>query len=258
MCLIVVAIEKHPLFPLVMVANRDEFYSRPTAPLHAWPQVPAVWAGQDLQYGGTWAGWHDDGRLALLTNVRRPDALHTGHRSRGEIPLRYLTGEQSLEAFASQLRVGLADYAPFNLLFGTWNRLYYLSSDHPEPSPLGAGVHGLSNAALNTPWPKVEHARQGVAKILSGPVPPDAQSLFAALERTEPFPDSQLPATGVGIAWERVLSPPFIVSSSYGTRSTTLVMVDRRGVATLVERRYRTQGGPEWFHQRAFMAGLKR
>jgi len=253
-CLIVVAIEKHPLYPLVLVANRDEFYSRPTAPLHAWPQAPLLRAGQDLEYGGTWAGWHADGRMALLTNVRRPDARHTGHRSRGEIPLRYLLGEHAPEDFALQLRAGRGEYAPFNLLFGTAAQLYYLSSDDPSPCPLAAGVHGLSNAALNTPWPKVEHARQGIEELLATSLPLSPQRLFATLERTEPFPDRQLPETGVGIAWERVLSPPFIVSPSYGTRSTTLLLVDRCGGATLIERRYREQGGPQWYHQRTFVA----
>jgi len=253
MCLIVVAVDVHPDFPLVLVANRDEFYARPTLPLHFWAETPELLAGMDVQHGGTWAGWHRKGRFAALTNIRRPQALTPGKRSRGELPLRYLQQEEHASAFARSLQGVKEEFAPFNLLVGGRDGLSFLSSDAEEAQPLAAGVHGLSNAALNTPWPKVEHARARLAEALDTPGPLAFGRLFGCLERTLPFPDDDLPDTGVGLAWERRLSPPFIVSEDYGTRSTIALLARPEGEVILAERWYPDALGPRVFRQRTYV-----
>lgn len=256
MCLIVLAVDVHPDFPLVVVANRDEFYARPSAPLHAWGEPMGVWAGKDMSHGGTWAAWSRDGRFAALTNIRRPDALQPGSRSRGELPLRYLQQGVSNEDFFQELAESRNSYAPFNLICGQWDALYHLSSDAMEPQPLQSGLHGLSNATLNTPWPKVTASRDSLQAYLGEVERPEPDALFDCLKAREVFPDSELPDTGVGLEWERTLSPQFIVSEAYGTRSTMVVMMDRTGSVTLSERNYVPRGGPETYSQRTFQFAI--
>jgi len=253
MCLIVLAVRQHPDYPLIILANRDEFYQRPTAPLHRWAESPEVWAGKDLQHGGTWACWHATGRFAALTNIRRPGAMYDGKRSRGELPLEFLRQQGDPEEFAHSLS-GMADeFAPFNLLYGTSEQLYYSTSDALDPIPIEEGIHGLSNASLDVPWPKVEHVRGQLGSCLSKAGPITTEALFDCMLRVDAFPDEQLPETGVPLAWERILSSPFIVSEEYGTRSTLLIRVGRDRQLTLSERTYQPHCGPALFHERTFV-----
>lgn len=220
MCLIAVAWQAHPDYPLIMVANRDEFHARPAAPARFWEEAPEVLAGRDLSAGGTWMGITRQGRFAALTNVREP-GMPKGERSRGLLVSAYLLGDSSPEAYAEQVAAEGAAYSGFNLLVGDADSLWWVSNRGEGPVRLGPGVHGLSNHLLNSPWPKVELARRGLQAQLQSP---DPEALFALLADERRAADADLPQTGVGLDMERLLSSPFIRSSLYGTRSSTVLL----------------------------------
>lgn len=199
---------------LTLSANRDEFFNRPARALQEWPEQPGLFAGQDLQQGGTWLGMTQSGRWAALTNVRAPGIGPENPRSRGQLVLDYLTSSLAPEDWLSTLSP--ADYAPFNLLAGTPQDLWYCGT-HPEVQirRLAPGRYGLSNAQLDTPWPKLELARQQLSAIT-----PESD-LSRLLSRREPFADEVLPETGVPHIWEKLLSAQFIHAPGYGTRCST-------------------------------------
>jgi uncharacterized protein with NRDE domain len=244
MCLIVFAWRPEHDVPLLLAANRDEFYARPTLPLAAWEDAPHVLAGRDLEAGGTWLGLGPGGRFAALTNIRDPDQP-TGHRSRGDLVARFLTSGIGLDDYLREVRGRSAEYAGFNLLLGTvapgqLPRLMYFNAREGEPITLAAGVYGLSNAALNSPWPKLIKAREALAAELDDAM---EDKLLGVLNDPEPATDADLPDTGVGLATERLLSSVFIASPSYGTRASTLVKLRADGGRRIVERSYGPYGG---------------
>ncbi|MCG7200971.1 NRDE family protein [Marinobacter pelagius] len=238
MCLIAFALGQNRHFPLVVAANRDEFFRRPTAPMDWWSTESGekVLAGRDLQSGGTWLAVTADGRVSAVTNVRE-GSTEAGRTTRGELPLRALA-EPEAELFRA-----LSDdpdrYAGFNLIrLGTPGGWYYSNRDaHPGRS-VHRGVYGLSNHLLQTPWPKLLRLRESVGKAveLAGA---DAdtlhQQLITLLQDPTPAPDHLLPDTGVGLTTERFLSSPFIVGDSYGTRATTVVTVTGSGQIHVTE-----------------------
>ena len=241
MCLAVIALGAHPRYPLVVAANRDEFHARPTAPAAWWDEG---WlAGRDLEAGGTWLGVTRAGRVALLTNVRDP-ARHDPHApSRGTLVTRMLADAGApAEALAAAVADGNA-HNGFNLLVGDAREAHWGSNRGGSPRALAAGVHGLSNASLDTPWPKVVCIKTGVAAwCASGGEDPAA--LLAALADRALAPDDALPSTGVTLEWERLLSAPFIVSDRYGTRSSTVMTIDVDGHAQFIERSFDATGEP--------------
>lgn len=239
MCLILLAIEQHPDLPLVVAANRDEFYARPTRDAAFWPEAPQLLAGQDLQQGGTWFGVTRAGRLAMVTNVRRPDDQR-GSASRGQLVREFLLAGGSPEASLQQLLTRREEYPGFNLIAGTWDRLYFSSNrGQAQPKRLGPGVHGLSNASLDTPWPKVAGGCRDLAGLLEKvPAAELEPALFALLADDHRAADDELPETGIGLEWERLLSARFIRSAAYGTRCSTLLTVDRQGRVRFVERSF--------------------
>jgi len=244
MCLIVFAWRPEHDVPLLLAANRDEFYARPTLPLAAWEDAPQVLAGRDLQAGGTWLGLGPGGRFAALTNIRDP-LQPPGHRSRGDLVARFLTSGIGLDDYLREVRGRSAEYAGFNLLLGIVEpgqapRLMYFNARQGEPVALAAGVYGLSNAALDAPWPKLIKAREALAAQLDDPL---ENELLAALNDPEPAADADLPDTGVGLATEKLLSSVFIASPSYGTRASTLVTLRSDGRRRIVERSYGPYGG---------------
>ena len=239
MCLIVFAWRPGHALPLVVAANRDEFYARPTQALGAWEDAPGVYAGRDLEAGGTWLGIGPGGRFAALTNIRDP-LQPLGSRSRGELVAGYLLGELGIEAYLDQVASRGALYSGFNLLAGDTDRLGYLSAREVAPRLLEPGVYGLSNAGLDTPWPKLLKAREGLRTVLDDPRPPRLLELLAEGAQS---PDADLPQTGVGIATERLLSSVFIASQNYGTRASTVLIVDAEGRRRLVERSFGPFGG---------------
>ncbi|MFJ4390165.1 NRDE family protein [Pseudomonas soli] len=239
MCLIVFAWRPGTARPLIVAANRDEFYARPTQALGNWEDAPGVHAGRDLEAGGTWLGVGPNGRFAALTNIRDP-RQPLGPRSRGELVAAYLQGELGVEAYLDQVASRSDQYSGFNLLVGDGERLGYLHAREPAPRLLEPGVYGLSNAGLDTPWPKLLKARSGLEGLLEDA---DLQQLLTLLGDAQPAPDGELPETGVGLATERLLSSVFIASQNYGTRASTVLIVDDQGRRRMIERSFGPFGG---------------
>lgn len=245
MCTLLFAWQVDPARPLIVAANRDEFHARPTAAASTWPRdaeadAPEIVAGRDLQAGGTWLGVTREGRFAALTNVREPFvAPPPGARSRGGLVAEFLRGR----AAPGEYLAGLAPdtYAGFNLVVGDRSSLWYLSNRSGPARALGPGVYGVSNAALDTPWPKVRRGRENLARLVAaGAASPEA--VLALLADRAPAPDAELPDTGVGLVMERVLSPLCVVSPGYGTRSSTALTIHRDGVVEFRERSHDAPG----------------
>ncbi|UVL56587.1 NRDE family protein [Pseudomonas sp. B21-035] len=239
MCLIAFAWRPGHAQPLIVAANRDEFYARPSRVLGAWEDAPGVYAGRDLEAGGTWLGVGPNGRFAALTNIRDPQQPQ-GTRSRGELVAAFLRGEIGVEAYLDQVASRSQQYSGFNLLVADSTQLGYLNARQATPQLLGAGVYGLSNAGLDTPWPKLVKARAGLQLQLADPQP---QRLLELLGDNLPAADSELPETGVGLGTERLLSSVFIASQNYGTRASTVLIVEADGRRHLVERSFGPLGG---------------
>lgn len=238
MCLIVFAWRPGHATPLVVAANRDEFYARPTLPLAAWEDAPGVYAGRDLEAGGSWMGVGPGGRFAALTNVRDP-GQPLGPRSRGELVAGFLRGRQAPLEFLADVQRRASEYSGFNLLLGDGRQLFYFNPRAGAPRALPAGLHGLSNAELDTPWPKLQRARAALAEHLDEANP---QALLALLGDRERPADEQLPETGVGLATERLLSSVFIASANYGTRASSVLRVHASGRREFIERSFGPEG----------------
>lgn len=241
MCLIALAWRAHPRYSLVLAANRDEFHDRPSAALAEWPDAPGLYGGRDLRAGGSWLALAANGRLAAVTNVREPD-LSAGQRSRGALVSQYLCSRDSATAAAEGLMAEAARYGAFNLLLFDGQALSY-ASNRPQPrwQPVTPGVHGLSNATLDTPWPKTLRLQTAMARW-SAAGDDDAETLFAALADAEAPADAELPDTGVGLARERLLAPPFIRGPVYGTRASALLRIAEDGHWQFEERRFAADG----------------
>lgn len=239
MCLLVWAHGVHPRYRLVLAANRDEFHGRPTRAASWWPERPALWAGRDLEAGGTWLGVNRAGRVAALTNVRDPHGQRAGAPSRGELVVQALEAPRPA-AWLATLAPEAERYNPFNLVILERERAHYLGRD-AAPRALPPGVWGMSNGPLHALWPKTERLRSLLAPLLRAEaVEPEA--LFRALHDTHLPLDRELPDTGVGLAWERVLAPIFVATPAYGTRCSTVVLIDQAGHVQVCERSYDAAG----------------
>lgn len=247
MCLAAFALNAHPRFPLVIAANRDEFFARPASPMAWWPDHPDLLAGRDLGAGGTWFGLTRTGRLALLTNVREPGRQIADAPSRGALVTGWLTGTDDAARYAAALAPG---YNGFNLVTADLQRRawHWISNRAAGPRALPPGLHALSNAALNTPWPKTAGLKSALAAALdvSDSDHALAARLLDALADGRPAPDEDLPDTGVGLARERLLSPRFVHLPDpahagrglYGTRCSTVLVHRSDGALLVVERRF--------------------
>lgn len=236
MCLIAFAYRAHPRYPLVVVSNRDEFYDRPTRPADFWPDQPDILAGRDLLAGGTWFGVNRAGHWAAVTNFRE-GRLAQPPRSRGELPTGFLGGNAAPAVYARKVVDMGHEFSGFSLLAGTADELVYCSNLKDEVRRLAPGIYTLSNDFLDTPWPKAEHARDGLSRVLDS-ADLTTETLLAVLGARAQFPDHRLPQTGVGIEMERTLSPAFIVGDTYGTRCTTVLTVDQNGHARFAEQNF--------------------
>jgi uncharacterized protein with NRDE domain len=236
MCLITFAHHAHPDFPLLVAANRDEYYSRPTAGLHFWDQPPGLAAGKDLQGGGTWMGITREGRFAAITNHRNPPTTPASPRSRGLLTLDFLDGSTHPGDYLAGLAERAGEYAGFNLVVGDTEELWYFSNIQGQVKRLPAGVFSLSNGLLDSDWPKQRDAEQRLSRLLEGRV--DHDGLERTVSNRLPAPDDSLPDTGIGLALERSLSSQFIVLSEYGTRATTTLSVRPGGQVDIVEREF--------------------
>ena len=226
MCLILLAWRAHPDYPLVVAANRDEFFARPTAAADFWPDHPRVLAGRDLEGGGTWFGISRGGRFAALTNYRDPASVRQGTPSRGALVADFLAGDMPPTDYRRLLEERGAAYNGYNLLFGDADGLFYHSNCGAGPEHLPPGIYGLSNHLLDTPWPKVAQGKSRLAAALAAL--PDDRNLLALLRDDRLADDADLPRTGVSLEWERLLSAAFVRSSAYGTRSSTVLTRDRQ------------------------------
>lgn len=223
MCLILFSWKAHSHHDLIVAANRDEFYNRPTRSAHAWQESPDLIAGKDLTAGGTWMGITKSGRFAALTNYRDPANINPEAPSRGHLTKEFLLSEVSPEAYLQALKKRNEPYNGFNLLVGNHDTLCYYNNVNHEIKALKPGIYGLSNALLNDPWPKV---KQGMNKLksLMKQDHPSAQALIKIVQNKSLASDQELPNTGVPIDWERSLSAMFIEMDGYGTRCSTAIL----------------------------------
>lgn len=229
--------------PLLLIANRDEYYARPTLPLHRWADAP-ISAGKDLQAGGTWLGLAPGGRMAALTNVRDIRNQRGDAPSRGALVSHFLRGQGSAQHYLQSIATGAARYNAFNLLVYDGQTLLGFESQGARIVPMHPGVSAVSNAGFDTPWPKLTRLKTGLQQWLAQRATrqaPGYDALFDLLAHDQPAPDAQLPDTGIPIERERALSSAFIRSADYGTRASSLVML-RRNSARFVERSFDAQG----------------
>lgn len=247
MCILSFLWQPDASIPLILAANRDEFYARPTQPLHVWEDSPLL-AGRDLKDGGTWLGAHrDNGRVAALTNYRAPHLQRNDAPSRGRIVTSFLNSDQSAEQFARDLAGQSNAHNPFNLLMFDGRRLVGYESRHQRYFALGPGVGSVSNADFETPWPKLQHLRAGFADAVRSHPPQDDMlpiletEIWTLLAHADVAPDSALPRTGISLERERALSPTFIRTPDYGTRASTL-LVHGRTRLSMVERTFTAEG----------------
>ncbi len=216
---------------------RDEFYNRPTDKAHFWKDHPELLAGKDLQAGGTWMGITKPGRFAAITNYRDMKNIKENAPSRGNITLDFLVSTISPEKYFNQIKNRLKDYNGFNLIFRNVDNLFYISNIKSELVKTEPGIHGLSNAFLDTKWPKVEKSKMSLAEsINSNQI--NEESLMKILDDKSFAEDENLPKTGVGIELERVLSSVFIKTEKYGTRCSTILLVDKNNNVKFVERTF--------------------
>jgi len=227
MCLILVAWRVHPDYPLVVAANRDEFFARPTAPAAFWKDAPQMLAGRDLEAGGTWLGITRGRRFAALTNFRDPAQNRSGAPSRGGLVADFLAGDEAPQDYLARIAPRGSRCNGYNLLVGDGETLWWSSNMGGESRPLKPGVYGVSNHLLDTPWPKVGAGKTALALALERL--PDDRALFDLLQDDEIHADEDLPQTGIPLDWERLLSSAFVKSSDYGTRSSTVLSIGRNG-----------------------------
>ncbi|HKI77874.1 MAG TPA: NRDE family protein [Ignavibacteriaceae bacterium] len=238
MCLLLIANKIHPEYKLIISANRDEFYNRPALQAQFWKDYPELLAGKDLEGGGTWMGITKSGRFSAITNYRDfHNPAKTDAPTRGLLTTGYLTGMKSAEKYSEKLRKKSFEYNGFNLVFGTIDDLFYYSNISNHLVKLSSGLYGLSNALLNTPWPKVTKSKEKMAELFSSHTL-TAENIFKFLSDTETAEDEQLPETGLDIERERALSSNFIKTEHYGTRCSTVILVDNNNKVNFIERTF--------------------
>lgn len=242
MCLAVLALHALPGIPVLIAANRDEFHERPTLPAAQWPDAPGIYGGRDGLAGGTWMGVTAQGRYGLVTNFREPGRLIADAPSRGALVEDFLRGDMTPQAYLANVHRHDQDYNGFNLIVGDARQAWYLSNRDGGPRALAPGVYAVSNHLLDTPWPKLSRTKAAFTAVLHAHPQPDLPALFAALADPHPADDADLPATGLPLDRERLLSSPFIVSPQYGTRSSSVMALHADGTAELHERRFAPEG----------------
>lgn len=240
MCLILFAHRVHPQFPLILAANRDEFLARPTLPAHLWPDSPGLLAGKDLKQGGTWLGVSTKGRWAALTNYRNPATERPNSPSRGHLTLDALQTTQPIPGYMAQLAANdTLLYSGYNLLAGNFSQIWYHGNQMQGVQEVPPGVHGLSNALLNTPWWKVEQGKSGLAALAADPQfspQTHADAVFDLLRQPAQASEEYLPNTGIPHEWEKTLSSMFIQMENYATRCSTLLVANANGEIYFEER----------------------
>ena len=239
MCLILVAFQPESATPLVVAGNRDEFHARPTQKADWWPDDGNLLGGRDLQAGGTWLAVHRNGRFAAVTNYRDADASKRGKRSRGHLVSEFLQSDASpleyIEGITGE------DYTGFNLLVSDGQTLVYLSNRSENFGELPPGVYGLSNATLDTPWEKVERSKAKLQGLIASDTANET-SLLRLLADRDKGPVNEAKSEHLPFATAHAITAPFIVLPEYGTRCSTVVLADREGKWSLLERRFAADG----------------
>jgi len=240
MCLILFSYKTHPRYKLIIAGNRDEFYARPTKPADYWEDHREIMAGRDMEAMGTWMGMNTkSGDMAMLTNYRDLANLKSVAPSRGSLVSDFLINDSFPEEYYEALRPTLSEYNGFNLVLGSPDSLSYFSSEFNGLKSLAPGIYGLSNALMNSPWPKVQKGKMKIEAITEERHF-EVEHLFEAMRDDELADDKHLPDTGVGLEKERMLSPMFIKSPQYGSRCTTVILVDNQDKVLYAERTYDT------------------
>jgi uncharacterized protein with NRDE domain len=238
MCLLLMAIRAHPRYRAIFAANRDEFYDRPTAQAAFWEDAPQILAGRDLKAGGTWMGITRSGRIAAVTNYRDPLTHRAEALSRGHLVSEYLRGKEAPLNYIGRLAERWHQYNGFNLVLGDREALFWCSNRAAKEKELGPGIYGLSNHLLDTSWPKIERGKAGLRDLIEEGAELNLERIFALLSDRQGAEEASLPDTGVGLPLERVLSPIFITSPGYGTRSSTILLVNQGNRVTFLERTF--------------------
>jgi len=242
MCLLVLAWQAHPRYRLIVAANRDEYHERPAAPLAPWPPPEELLAGRDLRAGGTWLALSRTRRFGVVTNFRERQRPRRSAPSRGRLIPSYLSGAASAADYLAGLETDAPGYSGFNLLVSDATSLWYACNRAEAfARPLQPGVYGLSNEFLDTPWPKLRRVRARFQAWL-GAAEGSAETLFEMLGDRVPTPDAELPHTGLPLDWERTLSSPFVLDTTYGTRCSSVLLLEHSGAAYLAERRFDCAG----------------
>ena len=237
MCLIFFSLKQHATYKLIVAANRDEFYNRKTAAADYWKDYPNIVGGRDLEANGTWMGMTKSGKISMLTNYRDPANINPKAPSRGHLVSDYLEQNVSAEEYMKRIEPGAKVYNGFNLLVGNPEEFYYLSNYRKGIDKITEGLHGLSNHLLETPWPKVKRGKEKLTQLLKGKDISSAE-LFEFLYDGERATDDQLPDTGIGLERERALSSMFIESPGYGSRCSTVILIDQKNNVEFTERVY--------------------
>jgi uncharacterized protein with NRDE domain len=242
MCILFIAVKQHPLYPLIIAANRDEFHDRPTQSSHFWPEHKAILAGKDLRAGGTWMGINKKGDIAALTNIRAPGKERSNAVSRGELVTNFLRLLNNKNNYLSTLQNTHLDYNGYNLLFGNLTQLQVYNSFDNTAFELEEGVYGLSNASLDSPWPKLDIGKSALAHYCQHHNNLNFEHLFELLGNNLPAKDEDLPDTGISKELEKVLSSIFIKSPEYGTRSSTILLINSQQQVYWEERTFNASG----------------
>lgn len=238
MCLIVFSYQQHSNYDLILAANRDEEYQRPTRQAQFWDLDPAILAGKDLRANGTWMGINKQGHFSALTNFRDPNIQKEDPPSRGQLVYNFLSQKKPPKRYLQEVQKRAQEFMGFNLLAGTIDQLGYYSNQQNTIKLLDPGVYGLSNHLLDTPWPKVEKAKNRLQDVITNEHFARDQ-LFKLLQDDQPAPDDQIPNTGIPWEAEKQVSPLFIKSDKYGTCNSTVLLIDKNGEVTFEERRYK-------------------
>ena len=244
MCTVFLVYRVLPDWPLVLLANRDEYFNRPSQAMAFWPENPKILAGKDLQAGGSWLGLNRSGRVAALTNFRTPGRTLANAPTRGHLVPQILEDSVSLRDFITFLQNDGERYNGFNLLFGNIREMYYFTNQVGSVEPIGPGIYGLSNHGLNTPWPKVELGKKALAELTPTDRAWSEEHLLQILKNRDRPPDHLLPDTQLGLYWERRLSSIFIPGPEYGTRNSTIIKTHVQGFARVSEFRWNEAGEP--------------
>lgn len=242
MCVLFIAYQVVDEYPLIILANRDEFHQRPARPLAYWPDQPSILAGRDLEAGGTWLGVSRHGKIAALTNYRQGHNQKQQAPSRGDLVSHFLANDQSADDYLSALTPKAQDYNGFNLLLGDSQGLFVFNNQLNQTIKLTPGFHGLANGALNDPWPKVSQGTNQLRDYLQRAITPKPEELLLLMQNDQQAADHLLPDTGIGQAWERFLSPTFIRGEQYGTRCSSLLLFNAQQQLQFTEFSYDPAG----------------